>query len=81
MPGRPGTVPKETAMFESAEDRIRFMQIVDALEQGQGDTLPPEAIESYVQQGLLAREAGGVTLTDAGRREYEKARDERQATG
>lgn len=68
-------------MFDSAEDRILFMQIVDALEQGQGDTLPPEAVERYVRQGLLAREAGGVKPTDEGRQEYEKARDERQATG
>ncbi|WP_119154919.1 hypothetical protein [Caldimonas tepidiphila] len=68
-------------MFDSAEDRIQFMQIVDALEQGQGDTLPADVLDRYVQQGLMARDGGAVKLTDEGRREYDKARNERQMTG
>lgn len=68
-------------MIDSAEDRIHFMQIADAIEQGQGDTLPGEALERFLQMGLLQRtSSGAVQLTEAGRREYEKARDERQAT-
>lgn len=68
-------------MFESAEERIQFRQIVEAIEQGLGDTLPAEALERYVQQGLLLREPGGLKLSEEGQREYEQARRERQAEG
>lgn len=68
-------------MTDSAEDRIQFMQIVDALEQGQGDTLPADVIDRYVQQGLLVRAADGITTTDTGRERYDQARNERQMTG
>ena len=68
-------------MIDSAEERIRFLQIADAIENGQADTLPDDAFEPYVRQGLLARDGGGLQFTEEGRREYEAARSERQADG
>ena len=67
-------------MIESAEDRIRFQQIVDAIEQGSGDLLPVDAVDEFVRQGLLSRQAERIDLTEEGRRLYDSSRRERQAT-
>ncbi|PPE70795.1 hypothetical protein IS481_07685 [Caldimonas thermodepolymerans] len=68
-------------MFKTAQDRILYSQAVEYIEQGRSDLVPPQALDDYLRQGLLTRDGGALALSEAGRREYRVARDERTAEG
>lgn len=68
-------------MFDSAADRIEYSQAVDYLDQGRADLVPAQKLEDYVARGLLQREGSQLVLTEAGRREFETAKNERSSEG
>nr|WP_297352293.1 hypothetical protein [uncultured Caldimonas sp.] len=68
-------------MFDSAQDRILYSQAVDYIEQGRKDLVPGTTLDDYVRRGLLTRSGEQIDLTEAGRREYMTAKNERSAEG
>ena len=68
-------------MFDSARDRILYSQAVDYIEQGRQDLVPGTTLDDYVRRGLLIRSGEQIDLTEAGRREYMTAKNERSAEG
>lgn len=68
-------------MFDTAQDRIHYSQAIDFIEQGRGDLVPRESLESYVRRGLLRSVGGKLELTEEGRRQYMAAKNERSTDG
>ena len=68
-------------MLNSSDDRIRFSQAVDYLDQGRADLVGEDRLQHYIDAGLLTREDGAIKLTPQGLREHEQAKQERSTDG
>ena len=68
-------------IFKSAAERIAFSEVVDFIEQGRANLIPPDQLHEYLRKGLLRRNGDSLDLTEEGLREHHTAMQERFSDG